>query len=89
VGTRVDLTLRECRLVALLARQQGCSTPRMLLEGELYPHGGDAAHQALNTLIRRLRRKLGQAGVSEELILTDPGVGYRLVVAVRVNASAT
>ena len=88
-GSRVDLTQRECRLVALLARQPGRSTPRMLLEGELYPHGGESAHQALNTLIRRLRRKLGQAGVSEELILTDPGVGYRLVVAVRFDVSTT
>ena len=81
-GTRVDLTPRECRLLDLLARQPGQSTPRKLLEGALYPQGGESAHQALNTLIRRLRRKLGQAGVSADLILTDPGVGYRLVVAV-------
>ncbi|NCA89920.1 MAG: response regulator transcription factor [Gammaproteobacteria bacterium] len=81
-GTRVDLTPRECRLLDLLARQPGQSTPRKLLEGALYPQGGESAHQALNTLIRRLRRKLGQAGVSAELILTDQGVGYRLVVAV-------
>ena len=81
-GTRVDLTPRECRLLALLARQPGQSTPRSLLEGALYPQGGENARQALNTLIRRLRRKLGQAGVSADLILTDQGVGYRLVVSV-------
>ncbi len=79
-GTRILLTQRECQLVALLARQQGQSTPRMLLEGQLYRQGGDAAHQALNTLIRRLRRKLDEAGVTRDLILTDQGVGYRLVV---------
>jgi len=88
-GTRIALTKQECRLLALLARQPGHSTSRAVLEGKLYPHGGDAAHQALNTLIRRLRRKLGQAGVSEELILTDPGVGYRLVVAVMMGARVT
>lgn len=81
-GIRVDLTQRECRLLALLARQPGQSTPRTLLEGALYPQGGESAYQALNTLIRRLRRKLGQAGVTADLILTDPGVGYRLVVSV-------
>ena len=75
-------------LLALLGRQPGQSTPRKLLEEALYPQGGESAHQALNTLIRRLRRRLGQAGVSTDLILTDPGVGYRLIVAVRFNASA-
>lgn len=88
-GTSIDLTQRECRLLALLARQPGQSTPRTVLEGALYPQGGESAHQALNTLIRRLRRKLGQAGVNDELILTDPGVGYRLIVEVRFNAAAT
>lgn len=81
-GIRVDLTPRECRLLALLARQPGQSTPRSLLEGALYPQGGDSAHQALNTLVRRLRRKLAQAGAAADPILTDPGVGYRLVVSV-------
>jgi hypothetical protein len=75
-------------LLALLGRQPGQSTPRKLLEEALYPQGGESAHQALNTLIRRLRRRLGQAGVSADLILTDPGVGYRLIVPVRFNASA-
>ena len=88
-GTRVDLTERECRLLALLGRQPGQSTPRTLLEGALYPQGGESAHQALNTLIRRLRRKLCQAGVSADLILTDPGVGYRLVVSMVMAKGAS
>lgn len=87
-GIRVDLTQRECQLLALLARQPGQCTPRTLLEEALYPQGGESAHQALNTLIRRLRRKLSQAGVTADLILTDPGVGYHLVVSVVLENAA-
>jgi two-component system KDP operon response regulator KdpE len=74
----VDLTGREFDLLAFLARHAGkICTHRMILKEVWGPAYGSESHY-LRVYIHRLRRKLGDE--SGQLIRTDPGVGYRLVV---------
>ncbi|MGE0227022.1 MAG: response regulator transcription factor [Dehalococcoidia bacterium] len=78
-GRAVHLTPTEFELLHLLARQQGrVLTQRLILQRVWGPEYADESH-ILRTFIHQLRRKLSDA-VPEagKLIVTDPGVGYRI-----------
>jgi two-component system KDP operon response regulator KdpE len=74
----IDLSRKEHALLVLLARNPGkLLTHRRLLE---LVWGGAQGLDTLRTHVSTLRRKLGAvpgAGVS---IVSDPGVGYRLLI---------
>jgi two-component system KDP operon response regulator KdpE len=74
-GVLVALSRREFDLLAMLARNPGrMMTHRQLLVGVWGPaHVEDV--QYLRVYIGQLRHKLGAAA---ELIMTEPGIGYRL-----------
>ncbi len=74
-GALVALSRREFDLLAMLARNPGrMMTHRQLLVGVWGPaHVEDV--QYLRVYIGQLRHKLGAAA---ELIMTEPGIGYRL-----------
>ena len=76
-GASVTLSPREYELLALLARNAG----RVLTHRHLLTAVWGAAHgedvQYLRVYVGHLRQKLGPAGA--RLILTEPGVGYRLL----------
>lgn len=76
-GVALVLSPREYDLLALLARNAGrVVTHRQVLTAVWgAAHGDDV--QYLRVYIGRLRQKLGAAGA--QLLLTEPGVGYRLV----------
>lgn len=76
-GTPVPLSPREYDLLALLARHSGkVLTHRHLLNAVWGPaHVEDV--QYLRVYVGHLRQKLGSAAA--RLILTEPGVGYRLL----------
>jgi two-component system KDP operon response regulator KdpE len=77
-GSEIDLTGHEFDLLAFLARHAGkICTHRMILKAVWGPTYGSES-QYLRVYVHRLRRKLGDD--SGQLIRTDPGVGYRLVV---------
>ncbi|WP_286771812.1 helix-turn-helix domain-containing protein [Sphingomonas sp. 66-10] len=58
-------------------RRSNRTTPRRLLEDQLFGFGDGAASNALEVYIHRLRRKIeSQGGVS---IRTVRGIGYMLV----------
>ncbi len=77
-GRELDLTSREFELLAFLARHAGkICTHRMILREVWGPGYGNEAHY-LRVYMHRLRRKLGPEG--EQMLHTDPGVGYRLVL---------
>jgi len=77
-GAEVRLTPREYDLLRLLAEHDGrVLTQRYILSRVWGPAYGEEGH-ILRTFVHQLRAKLGPAG---RLIVTDPGVGYRLATA--------
>jgi len=78
-GELVHLTRLEYRLLEALAVNAGrICTHRHLLERVWGPGYGDAPHY-LRVYVANLRRKLDDPA-APRLILTEPGMGYRLAV---------
>jgi two-component system KDP operon response regulator KdpE len=82
-GERVQLTPHEYGLLTLLARNEGkLLTHKAILRevwGEAY---SDESHY-LHVYVSQLRRKLEPDPARPRTILTEPGVGYRLVDPLR------
>lgn len=78
-GAEVKLTRKEFDVLALLARHSGrLVTHKQLLAAVWGPaHEADAHY--LRIAIGHLRDKLGDDAASPRFILTEPGVGYRLL----------
>ena len=77
-GADVDLTPKEFGLLAALARHPGrVITHRMLLQEVWGPEYGTET-QYLRVYASQLRKKLGDTSARQRLV-TEPGVGYRLV----------
>jgi len=84
-GGAVDLTPKEFGFLALLARWPGrVLTHRMILQEVWGPEYGSET-QYLRVYASQLRKKLGDDPANPRLI-TEPGVGYRLV-APRTDAA--
>lgn len=79
-GHEVNLTPTEFGLLLALAEHPGQALTRseMIEYGLGYSYEG--VERTVDSHIRNLRRKLDDAGASEDLIETVFGVGYRLVV---------
>lgn len=78
-GHLIDLTAREFDVLAYLMRYAGkVVTHRMLLAEIWGPEYRDETHY-LRVFINRLRRKIEEDPSHPRYILTEPGVGYRLV----------
>jgi len=79
-GVPVKLTPKEFELLAILARNAG----RLLTHRQILTAVWGAAHtedlQYLRVFIGQLRQKLKASANAPELILTEPGIGYRLNV---------
>jgi two-component system, OmpR family, response regulator len=73
----VALTPTEFRLLALLAARPGEFVRRRELVAAAWPDGAIVHDNTLDTYVGRLRRKLRELGVDEE-IATARGVGYSL-----------
>jgi two-component system KDP operon response regulator KdpE len=80
-GRRVDLTPREFEILRVLLAHQG----RLVTKGRLLRSVWGEAYQGEDSYVyvhvSQLRRKLGAAdpdGVLRDLIVTEPGVGYRV-----------
>jgi len=82
-GDTVRLTRTEFDILALLARNvDRVVTSRMLLEQVWGPeYVGDT--QTLRVHVSHLRRKIERPGDVPRHILTEPGVGFRLVTSIR------
>ena len=78
-GQEVHLTPTEFNLLAVLAREPGkVLTHRMLLERVWGSYASENAQQ-LRVYINYLRRKLESDSANPRWIVTEPGVGYRLL----------
>jgi len=70
----VALTATEFRLLQLLMERQGRVLTRDVLLTEGWGYAGDVDSRTVDTHVRRLRRKLGEAADRIETVI---GVGYR------------
>lgn len=74
---QVTLTPTEFRLLAALASRRGAVTRRAALVSAGWPEGAIVQDNTLDAYMTRIRRKLREAGVRDE-IRTMRGVGYQL-----------
>lgn len=80
-GARLDLTPREFEVLAFLMRHANkVVTHRLLLAGVWGPEY-EGETQYLRVFINRLRRKIEDDPAHPQVIVTEPGVGYRLLPA--------
>ena len=78
-GAEIKLTRKEFDVLALLARHAGrLVTHKQLLTTVWGPAHGEDAHY-LRIAIGHIRDKLGDDAADPKFILTEPGVGYRLL----------
>jgi two-component system KDP operon response regulator KdpE len=80
-GDEIHLTPTEFDLLkAFVAHPDRVLTDRMLLQAVWGPEYGDEAHY-LHVYVARLRKKIEPDPQRPRYLLTEPGVGYRLVTA--------
>jgi DNA-binding response OmpR family regulator len=76
----INLTPTEYRLLIYMARHAGQALSRdQLLQAVWDDAGGIESERTVNVHIRRLRQKVEVEPGKPRLILTVPGIGYRLV----------
>ncbi len=76
----ISLTPTEYRLLVYLARHAGVALSRsQLLEAVWQDNAGIESERTVNVHIRRLRSKIELDPSKPAIILTVPGIGYRLV----------
>jgi two-component system KDP operon response regulator KdpE len=82
-GEDVRLTPTEWHIVEALARREGRLVRQSELLHEVWGPGYDRETNYLRVYLAQLRRKLERDPSRPELFLTDPGIGYRLVMGGR------
>lgn len=86
-GVDLDLTAREFDVLAYMMRHAGkVVTHRLLLEEVWGPEYRDSVHY-LRVFVNRLRRKIEDDPGRPRYIVTEPGVGYRLLSPVPAGGS--
>ena len=79
-GQPVKLTLTEYNVLSLLAQARGRIVTQQYLLNEIWGPNAIDSVQYLRVYIGALRKKLELDPAAPTLIMTDPGVGYRLNV---------
>lgn len=82
-GEAVVLSRKEFSLLALLARQPGRLVTQTQILREMWGpiHEGDTHY--LRVLVGKLRHKLGDDASAPRFLVTEPGVGLRLIAGER------
>lgn len=79
-GERVKLTPTEYELLKVLASNAGkVVTQRQLLQQVWGSHHDESESHYLRVYIGHLRKKLEEDSTQPKLIVTEPGIGYRLL----------
>jgi two-component system KDP operon response regulator KdpE len=77
-GAEVHLSPREWDILKLLVTHAGRVLTHRFILGQLWGEGGDVQH--LRVYVRQIRQKIEPDPERPRHILTETGVGYRLVV---------
>lgn len=86
-GREVHLTPNEFKLLTMLVKHAGMVlTHRQLLKEVWGPGSGNETHY-VRVYMNQLRQKLEQDPARPRYLLTEPGVGYRLVTDESTNPS--
>jgi two-component system OmpR family response regulator/two-component system response regulator TctD len=83
---RVELAVKECQLLTALVAEGGRTAKRVMLLEAIYGQKDSNTERALDTLVRRTRRKIEVATGTPAPILTEHGVGYAFVANICVVA---
>lgn len=78
-GEEVHLTPTEYRLVAVLVKHAGRVVTHSVLLSEVWGPGRTSENQYLRVFVANLRRKLEPDPARPRYLLTEVGVGYRLL----------
>ena len=78
-GEPVQLTPKEFRLLQVLARHQGSVVTHEQLLKEVWGVTRISDTHYLRILVRKLRQKIESDATSPHILLTELGIGYRLV----------
>ena len=84
-GQPIDLTTTEFKLLAVLMENTDAVHTRAELLREVWGYSDDVATRTLDTHIKRLREKLGEAG---KHVVTVRGTGYQFVLDGAIAAVA-
>jgi len=76
-GTEVELTAQEFRLLHVLASHPGIVFSREALLSRVWPDETYVTPRSVDTLVKRLRRRVEQVPAEPELVLTVWGSGYK------------
>ena len=79
-GEEVHLTATEYALLLVLVRHAGRVVTHRTLLREVWGPNATEQVQYLRVYLRQIRRKLRAGSEGAEIIATEPGVGYRLLV---------
>ena len=77
-GRAVDLTPREFDLLEHLARHAGRAVRRQELLAEVWGYNSEMTTRTLDVHVGRLRQKVEHNPREPQMIVTVPGVGYKL-----------
>jgi DNA-binding response OmpR family regulator len=77
-GRKLELTRRERELLSVLASAVGRTLRREAIHRAVWGHAMARGDRTVDVTVSRLRRRLGVAGAAVEIV-TQPGVGYRLL----------
>ena len=78
-GAMLDLTAREFDVLAYLAQNAGRVVTHRQMLTEVWGPQYDGETQYLRVFVNRLRRKIEDDPAHPRMIVTEPGVGYRLL----------
>ena len=78
-GVVLDLTPREFEVLAFLMRHANKVVTHRLLLAEVWGPQYEGETQYLRVFINRLRRKIEEDPSHPRVIVTEPGIGYRLL----------
>jgi len=78
-GERVRLTPTEWHLLEVLARNEGKLVPQRQLLHEVWGPAYETETNYLRVYMAQLRRKLERDPATPRHLITEPGMGYRLV----------
>lgn len=80
-GQVLPVTTKEAALLQLLVQGQGRPVPRADILMALYGRDDESSLAALNTLVGRLRQKITAIWEGDSPVVTEHGVGYRVVLS--------
>lgn len=87
-GERVHMTPTEWSLVELLANADGALVTQVHLLDAIWGERGRGQSQYLRVYVAQLRKKLEPDVSNPQVLITEPGVGYRLTLSEHVAEPA-